>query len=330
LGDLGDALNILGISYSATGQPREATEPAEEAVSIFRQLAETNPAYTAKLATALNNLAYVQQTLGGAEQAKRIYEESIVLYASLAATNREFEEGLQRTRNNLEVLQRQQRLAAGDLQELASDDIRYLPIGDPNTFLRRSVVRVWPTFAGRVSGIGGQSGTAFVVKRQGDRAWIATALHVVLGPDDRRPPIKLEAELYTGPLPTGIAAPRRLPVVLPLPMRSDQDDLIVLEVKGLPADVKPLPLALQLPTGVLKVIGHPGNRSWDVGSFGVLKVKDRKMMLDGQLDEGASGSPVLNAAGQVVGLVSDAVTTGRGEFQFVIAYRSPVIQVIIP
>ena len=269
--------------------------------------------------------------LGQPEQARALYEESIAIYRPLAAANPAFKEDLERSLNNLEELNRKEGIRSGALTPVPANALTYLPTNDPNTPLRRSVLRLWPTFAGKASGIG-QLGTAFVVKRLGDRAWIITARHVVHASDDDRPAIKVEAELYAGLLPAGLVTPR-LEVLLPpqAPPADGADDLIVLEVRGLPPDVQPLPLAAQPPAGPLTVVGHPSEQPpWTVARFGMLKLLERQVVLDGRLNEGASGSPVLNGAGQVVGLVFESGVAAGGSFQFVSAYRTAAIQAMIP
>ncbi|MBM5817400.1 MAG: tetratricopeptide repeat protein, partial [Cyanobacteria bacterium K_Offshore_surface_m2_239] len=167
----------------------EALAPTEEALRIYRELAKTNPAFLPNLAGSLNNLGLLKMDLGEPEQARAAFEESLRLIKPLATANPAFEVDLQRYLNNFEDFKRKEGLRTGQRQLVAPTDLSYLPNNDPNTPLRRSVVRLWPSFAGQKQGLG-LLGTGFVVKRQGDRAWIATALHVVLASDDRRPAIK--------------------------------------------------------------------------------------------------------------------------------------------
>ncbi|MFM9104604.1 MAG: hypothetical protein ACKOPS_26145 [Cyanobium sp.] len=49
------------------------------------------------------------------------------------------------------------------------------------------------------------------------------------------------------------------------------------------------------------------------------------MYLDGELNPGASGSPVLNGKGEVVGLVYRAATGGEADLKYVMAYRASTI-----
>jgi superkiller protein 3 len=325
------ALNNLGVWYSELGRRQEALAPTEEAVKIRRELAKSNGAYLGDLARALNNLGVMQLAQGEPEQARASYEESLEIIRPLAAANRAFAEDLQRTLNNLEELKRQEGTLMGD-RVLGAADLTYLPRTDPTASVKRAVVRLVPTFGGPKPGAG-LYGTGFVVKRQGDRAWIATALHVVRNlSDDYGLATKVEAELFTGPLPAGVLPPR-LEVVLPSPesLPPAGDDLVVLEVRGLPADVQPLPLTKVPPAGMVMVVGHPTDRpAWTVERFAILKSKDRHLWLEGRLDKGASGSPVLNGDGQVVGVAYEFGNDGSGLLSYVSAWRSSAFPSLLP
>ncbi len=191
-----------------------------------------------------------------------------------------------------------------------------------------TVVRLWPTFSGKKSGIG-LLGTGFVVRRQGDRAWIATALHVVREPDGNSLATKLEAELFTGPLPPGLLPPRLKVVLNPSTLPDRGDEPILLEVRGLPPDVQPLALANTPAKGELMIVGHPtGSAPWTVARLALLKPAPT-LVLDGRLSEGASRSPVLTPTGQVVGLIFRS--SGEGEpVPFVYAFPARLIQGKLP
>jgi Flp pilus assembly protein TadD len=329
LGDLAMALNNLGVSYSKLGRKQEALAPTEEAVKVYRVLAKTNPAFLGDLASSLNNLGYFQLELGQPEIARSAYEEALKLYRPMAASNSVFQEDLQRTQNNLDELNRNEGIRTGAKKPLEATNVSYMLQGDPLTPVKRSVVRLWPTFAGKKAGIG-LLGTGFVLRREGDRAWIATALHVVRDPDDYGIATKVEAELFTGPLPPGRVRPRLEVVRVQVPAGVETgEDLIVLELRGLPPDVQPLPLSLVPPQGPLTVVGHPtDNDPWTVGSYQLLKATPI-LLLDGRLEEGASGSPVLTPAGQVAGLVYRS--SGKGEpVPLMYAYPARSIQGKLP
>ncbi|MEB3302374.1 MAG: tetratricopeptide repeat protein, partial [Cyanobacteriota bacterium] len=333
--DVAKALNNLGNRLREVGRRPEALAPTEEAVKILRELAQSNPAYRPNLAKALNNLGYLQLQLAQPEIARSAYEESIAIIRPLAATNPAFQEDLQRTLNNLEELNRKEGIRTGAQQLLGADDISFLPKDDPNTEVKRSVVRLWPTFIGQQSGIG-QLGTGFVVKRQGDRAWIATALHVLRDKGDSALATKVEAEIYTGPLPPN-RLPPRLEVVLPPveSLKTDGEDLIILEIRGLPADVQSLPLSSAPPAGALQVVGHyPRSTPWNVIPMiyldALTEPSARELKFAGDLDSGASGAPVLNGSREVVGLVRASTDIDNPNKKVISAYRAMLLREIMP
>jgi superkiller protein 3 len=190
---------------------------------------------------------------------------------------------------------------------LGAADVSYLPQNDPTTPVKRAVVRLVLTFSSGKNA-GTSVGTGFVVKRQGDRAWIATALHVVRELDGNTVATKVEAELFTGPLPPGLERPRLEVVLNPsTPLPESGDEPILLEVRGLPPDVQPLPLAKTPAQGVLMIVGHPTQPGpWSVVRYPLLKSDEAALLLDGGLASGASGSPVLSTSQQVVGVVYDS------------------------
>jgi tetratricopeptide (TPR) repeat protein len=307
LGDLAGSLNSLGNLLSDLSRRQEAQAFKEEAVKIRRELAKINPAFLGDLARSLDNFGLFQLQLGQPEIARNAYEESIAIIRPMAASNPVFEQDLQRTLNYLEQLNRQDGIRIGASQVLEASDVRYLPKNDPSIPVKRAVVRLWPTFSGKKGGPG-LLGTGFVVQRQGDRAWIATVLHVVRDLESNSVATKVEAELFTGPLPPGLVPPR-LEVVLNsgtlLPESGDEP--IILEVRGLPPDVQPLQLAPSPPQGVVTIVGHPTRPGpWSVVHFPLMKSTAEALLLDGGLVSGASGSPVLSAAQQVVGVVYDS------------------------
>jgi superkiller protein 3 len=209
------------------------------------------------------------------------------------------------------------------------DDRSYLPANDPTTSIKRAVVRVWPTFSGSDAGIGSLLGTGFVVRRQGDRAWILTARHVVRQANNDAMPTRVEVELYAGPLPPNLSPPRLEVQVSSIQPGRAGDDLILLEVRGIPRDLQPLTLASSMPRGPIstRVVGHPNNVAWSVTDLALLKAGPEELLLDGDLEQGASGGPVLNSAGEVVGLVYQS--DPRGTMRTTSAYSQVRLQAII-
>ncbi|MFI0403610.1 MAG: tetratricopeptide repeat protein [Cyanobium sp.] len=304
LPDLAFALIRQNLSYWNLSRRQEALASVEEAVKIYREVAKTNTFYMPILGVSLTMLGYIQLQLGQPEIAREAYEEALAIYRPLAASEPIIKDALRLTQNSLDELNLKEGIRAGVKQVLSASDLSYLSQGDSLNAVKRSVVRLVSTFYNGKT----DYATGFVVRRQGDRAWIATALHVVRDLESNALATKVEAELFTGPLPAGVVAPR-MEVLLSqeqaLPTSGDEP--IVLEVRGLPPDIQPLPLATTPVQGVLMVVGHPSKSGpWTVVSYPLLKTTEQALLLDGGLDPGASGSPVLSASRQVVGVVYDS------------------------
>ena len=70
------------------GRRDEALAPAEEAVTVYRRLAEANPAaYLRDLATSLNNLGVFLSEVGRRDEALAPAEEAVTVYRRLAEAN---------------------------------------------------------------------------------------------------------------------------------------------------------------------------------------------------------------------------------------------------
>ena len=75
----------LANRLSEVGRSGEALEVAQEAVDLYRELAQTSPAaYTPNLAGALNNLANVLSEVGRSGEALEVAQEAVDLYRVLA------------------------------------------------------------------------------------------------------------------------------------------------------------------------------------------------------------------------------------------------------
>ena len=100
-----DALIMLAVRLSEVGRREEALGPAQEAVTIYRQLAEASPGtHLAGLARALNILAVQLSGLGRPEEALGPAQEAVTIYRQLAeASPGTHLAGLAQALNNLAV-----------------------------------------------------------------------------------------------------------------------------------------------------------------------------------------------------------------------------------
>jgi tetratricopeptide (TPR) repeat protein len=85
---LAASLYNLGNRLSEVGRREDALAPTEEAATIFRRLAETNPAaHLPNLATSLNNLGNRLSEVGRREDALAPTKEAVTIFRRLAETN---------------------------------------------------------------------------------------------------------------------------------------------------------------------------------------------------------------------------------------------------
>ncbi len=97
------SLNNLGNRLNAVGRRDEALAAAQEAVNIYRELAETAPdAFRPNLAMSLNNLGNRLAAVGQRDEALATAQEAVNVYRELAETNPDaFRPDLAMSLNNL-------------------------------------------------------------------------------------------------------------------------------------------------------------------------------------------------------------------------------------
>ncbi|MFE1743680.1 serine protease [Coleofasciculus sp. H7-2] len=156
-------------------------------------------------------------------------------------------------------------------------------------------------------------GTGWVVKRQGDKAWIVTNRHVVT---DKYIPYRtgeIEVEFYSQPLSSQFRRRESAQIAKTTAAR-DSLDLAVLEVSNVPKDIQPLPMskASISPGTPICVIGHPGTGShWTVAKGKVSGKDERGLGITVAIAPGNSGSPLLNQHNYVVGVVVEGLMDGK-------------------
>jgi superkiller protein 3 len=152
-----------------------------------------------------------------------------------------------------------------------------------------------------------QYGTGWVIHQEGDITLIVTNRHVV-SDDSQRPSDSIEIELYSLNDPEHRL---RFPAqIRDITAPDDPLDLAVLEVRNLPDDIEPLPLASS-PVSMdadIRIIGHPlTGTPWTLQRGYIANItaaQDQQNLLIGgtNLAVGNSGSPVIYND-EVVGLV---------------------------
>lgn len=183
---------------------------------------------------------------------------------------------------------------------------------DPLVHIKRSVVFVLSNSL--LDGTG--FGTGWVIKREGDKAWIVTNRHVVLNAQTGKPSEQFAVELYSKS-PTRTRLPARL-----IQFSRDKD-IALLEVTGMPEDIEPLQISLAAPSDetLVRTIGHPYLATaqrflyWNVAGGAISNTLSPDELAISGLDSGggASGSPILDKrTNQVIGLLQGGDSFDRG------------------
>jgi len=132
-------LNNLAILHSDQNNYDEALKEFEEALQIYRQLAETNPhAYLPDVAMTLNNLANLHKAQNNYDEALKEFEEALQIYRQLAETNpHAYLPDVAMTLNNLAVLHKDQNNYDEALKEFeeALQIYRQLAETNPHAYL---------------------------------------------------------------------------------------------------------------------------------------------------------------------------------------------------
>ncbi|MFP4319054.1 MAG: tetratricopeptide repeat protein, partial [Phormidium sp.] len=278
----------LGLALSDQGKLDEAVAAYRTALRLPEDTT-TTPASAHTLAH--NGLGYALQQQGNLEDAISQYQTAIQL-------DPEFPQAI----TNLREAQRLLALRDNPLPD--DDREERLPSReeDPLFPLQRSIVLIITN-----TSTGFKQGTGWVIHQEGDITLIVTNRHVV-SDDSQRPSDSIEIELYSQNDPEHRL---RFPAqIRDITAPDDPLDLAVLEVRNLPDDIEPLPLASS-PVSMdadIRIIGHPSTGSpWTLQRGYIANVTpdpdQQNLQIGGtNLAVGNSGSPVIYND-EVVGLV---------------------------
>jgi superkiller protein 3 len=207
-------------AYNNLGIVLADQKKLDEAVAAFRQAIELNP----KDADFYNNLGYTLQQQGKLQEAIEEYKRSLALNPNLVIA----QNNLKEAQRLLALRQNPQPVFAEKLPTLAQNPL--LP-----TF--RSVVKVVAKIP-----TGNNIGTGWVVKRQGNVAWILTNRHVVTDAEgSKRRSEEIEVEFYSQ---NTIRLRRSAQIMQITPDNENELDLALLKVEGVPEDIQPLLLCI--------------------------------------------------------------------------------------
>jgi superkiller protein 3 len=286
------AYNNLGLALANQQKLDAAIAAYRKALSLPES---TSGSPTTAHTLAHNNLGLALQEQGKLEDAIREFEQAVKLDPNFSFAE-----------NNLKEARRLLALKRNP-QPTIIDDTAYLPNLDqePKLPVFRSTARIITPITE-----GSSIAAGWVVKRQGNIAWIVTNRHVVTDPRTKRLVEKpLQVEFFSD-LPEE-KRPRYTAKILHVtPNTDDELDLAVLQITDdrLPKDIQPLIWntdRLQANQRIY-VIGHPYNKDnpWDSASGEVTSSMQQGALLpiDAIVATGNSGGPVINERNQVIGV----------------------------
>ncbi|TAN86150.1 MAG: tetratricopeptide repeat protein, partial [Phormidium sp. SL48-SHIP] len=277
----------LGTALSDQGKLDEAIAAYRTALRLPDEQGTRGSAHT----LAHNALGYALQQQGNLQEAISQYQTAIQL-------DPEFPQAITNLREA-------QRLLALRDNPLPDDREERLPSRDENPIfsLQRSIVLI---ITATPTGL--QYGTGWVIHQEGDITLIVTNRHVVSDENTERPSDSIEIELYSQNDPEHRL---RFPAqIRDITDPGDPLDLAVLEVRNLPDDIEPLPLA-NSPVSMdadIRIIGHPlTGTPWTLQRGYIANITaepdQQNLQIGGtNLAVGNSGSPVIYN-NEVVGLV---------------------------
>ncbi|MEG4500314.1 tetratricopeptide repeat protein [Microcoleus sp. F10-C6] len=278
------AYNYLGVSLHKQGK-------LEKAIAAYLQAIQLNP----KNAQAHKNLAWTLQQQGKFEQAIEVGNKAIALEPNSMSVKL-----LLKETERLVTMQKNPQLLTSPERLPSLKD-------EPLVLFKRSVVRVVVKSSSEL-----YSGTGWVVKRQGNKAWVVTNRHVATA--DKNTPQseqKIEVEFYSEPHSSELRK-RKSAKIVKITAASDKLDLALLEVTDIPKDIQPLarsstPVTLNAP---IRIIGYPYTADdWTVATGKVINQTDKELRMSAISAPGNSGSPVLDHQNRVVGLVWGSSST---------------------
>jgi len=280
-----------GDAYYNLGNALRQHKKLEQAIAAYQKALTLPdaPGPPASLYTmAHNGLGLALQQQGKLKEAITEFKQAIALDKNFVTAQ-----------NNLKEAERLLALRRNPPPQII-DDRQWLPSpeNEPLVGVLRSVVRIVAEIP-----TGNNIGTGWVVKREGNTAWIITNRHVVIDAQGtQRPSNKIELEFYSEP-PPGKFPPRYKTQIVEI--AGDSIDLALLKVTGISEDIQPLPMYsgnVRRTTEVI-VIGHPSNGGDWTTEFGRVSnviSQEHKLQITATLAEGNSGGPVIDKETQLV------------------------------
>lgn len=277
-------------TYHALGKARFQHQQLRKAIAAYQQAIRLAP-----------NNAHVYEDFCQALHQQRQYKKAIEQCEKAIA----LAPNLETAKFYLQEVPRQLALRQNPAVFLLPERLPSLQ-AEPDLLIKRSIVKVIV----KTSSSSG-SGTGWIVKQDGSKAYVVTNRHVVSGQDRYSTSnAQIEIEYYSNPLP-GQFRRRQQARVIRATAPEEWLDLAVLEVNFPPPDIKPLSIASTSPLLGLPVrtIGHPqSGEDWTTFAGEIFGQSEQEIRFSAALTSGVSGGPVLNPQNQVIGVAVKAST----------------------
>ena len=279
------AYHNLGNRLQDQGKLEEAITNYRIALSLPDEQGTPASAHTA----AHNALGYALQQQGKLSEAIAEYQKSIALNRNFVAAQ-----------NNLKEAQRLLAQQSPQYVPPPASDLAFVPTLQQEPL--RDELRATVLIITDIPGIQGPTeGTGWVVKREGNTAWVVTNRHVIADAEGKPSP-KIEIEFFSD-----IEEKRRFPATIEQISNDENLDLAVLKIRGIPDDIRPLKMGtgrVSRNTKIL-VIGHPINADpWNSSGGEVTNSSVNKLTVSAVVATGNSGGPVINeTTKEVIGIM---------------------------
>ncbi|MEM6503682.1 MAG: tetratricopeptide repeat protein, partial [Cyanobacteria bacterium P01_C01_bin.89] len=289
-----NAYTNRGVALRAQGKLEAAIADYNRALSFpDERVGNTQSTH----AVMRNNLGFALQQQGKLEEAIEQYKKALALDPNYTKAS-----------TNLREAERQLALSKTVTPNSCTQDKGWIPNDNPYSAVNRSIVFIYAE--GRDTGNAAENtsdGTGWVIRRQGNKAWILTNRHVITGQHEDSStsltPLKeINVDWFSEPPTNQVRCRQKARLVQQL----EDPDLALLEVDNIPADIQPLKLNFNRPStdDDIRMIGHPtiGNL-WSLSRGYIGSSTPTLQINNSDIAKGNSGGPILNQNNQVIGIV---------------------------